>query len=142
MSEDTDRFQQNVECEITSSFDGTLLLFSCSVVSNSLRPRGLQHARPPCPLSPGICSDSCPFSQGCHPTSSSSALLGLRTGCGGGDGGRCRAGRGMTRECQSGGEHSVAACSESTHGSLATLGPAVSHDLMFTCFHYGLLVHC
>ena len=34
---------------------------------------GLQHARLPCPLpSPGACSNSCPLSQGCHPTISSS----------------------------------------------------------------------
>ena len=34
-----------------------LLLFSGSVVSKSLWPHGLQHARPPCPLpSPGVCS--------------------------------------------------------------------------------------
>ena len=33
-----------------------------------LRPRGLQHARLPCPsLSPGACSNSCPLSQWCHP---------------------------------------------------------------------------
>ena len=50
-----------------------LLLFSHSVLSNSLRPHGLQHARLPCPsLSPGICSNSCPLSQWCHPTISSS----------------------------------------------------------------------
>ena len=37
--------------------------FSCSVVSDSLRPHGLQHARPPCPLpAPGIYSNSCPLS--------------------------------------------------------------------------------
>ena len=36
-----------------------LLLFSCSVVSDSLRLHGLQHSRLPCPsLSPGVCSDS------------------------------------------------------------------------------------
>ena len=36
-----------------------LLLFSHLVVSSSLRPHGLQHARLPCPsLSPGVCSDS------------------------------------------------------------------------------------
>ena len=35
--------------------------FSCSVVSDSLRPHELQHARPPCPSStPGVYSDSCP----------------------------------------------------------------------------------
>ena len=37
--------------------------FSCSVVSDSLRPRELQHARPPCPSpSPGVHSDSSPSS--------------------------------------------------------------------------------
>ena len=37
------------------------------------RPHGLQHFRPPCPLlSPGVCSKSCPSSQWCHPTISSS----------------------------------------------------------------------
>ena len=44
-----------------------LLLFSHSVVSDSLRPHGLQHARLPCPsLSPGVCSNSCPLSHWCH----------------------------------------------------------------------------
>ena len=50
-----------------------LLLFSHSVVSSSLRPHGLQHARLPCPsLSPGVCSNSCPLGQWHHPTISSS----------------------------------------------------------------------
>ena len=50
-----------------------LLLFSCSVMSNSLQPCGLQHARLPClSLSPRVCSKSCPLSQWCHPTISSS----------------------------------------------------------------------
>ena len=50
-----------------------LLLFSRSVVSNSLRLHGLQHTSLPCPsLSPGICSDSCLLSWWCHPTISSS----------------------------------------------------------------------
>ena len=36
----------------------------CSVVSNSLQPHGLQHARPPCPLPTfGVYSNSCPLSQ-------------------------------------------------------------------------------
>ena len=40
-----------------------MLLFSCSVVSDSLRPHGLQHARLLCPsLPPGIWSNSCPLS--------------------------------------------------------------------------------
>ena len=51
------------------------LQFSCSIVSNSLRPYGLQHARPPCPLpTPGVHSNSCPSSQWCHPTILSSVL--------------------------------------------------------------------
>ena len=52
---------------------GLLLLFSLQVLSDSLRPHGLQHIRLPCPsLSPGVCSNSCPLSQWCHPTISSS----------------------------------------------------------------------
>ena len=43
---------------------GMFLLFSCSVVSDSLCPQGLQHARLPCPSpSPGVCSNSCPVTQ-------------------------------------------------------------------------------
>ena len=43
--------------------------FSCSVVSNSLRPHGLQHARLRCPSpTPGACSNSCPLRWQCHPT--------------------------------------------------------------------------
>ena len=50
-----------------------LLLFSHEVVSNSLRPHGLQHARLPYPsVSPRICSNSCPLSWWCLPTISSS----------------------------------------------------------------------
>ena len=38
-------------------------------MSNSSQPHGLQHARLPCPpLSPRVCSNSCPLSQWCHPT--------------------------------------------------------------------------
>ena len=49
--------------------------FSCSVVSDSLRPYGLQHARPPCPSStPGVYSDSCPLSWWCHPNIWSSVI--------------------------------------------------------------------
>ena len=47
--------------------------FSCSVVSDSLQPHGLHHASLPCPSSsPRIWSNSCPLSQWCHPTISSS----------------------------------------------------------------------
>ena len=49
--------------------------FSHSVVSDPLWPHGLQHARLSCPsLSPGACSNSCPLSQWCHPTISSSVV--------------------------------------------------------------------
>ena len=48
--------------------------FSHSVVSDSLRPHGLQH-RPPCPSpTPGAYSNSCPLSGWCHPTISSSVI--------------------------------------------------------------------
>ena len=47
--------------------------FICSVVFNSLQLHGLQHSRPPCPsATPGIYPNSCPLSQWCHPTISSS----------------------------------------------------------------------
>ena len=50
--------------------------FSCSVVSKSLRPHELCHARPPCPSqTPGVHSDSRPLSQWCHPAISSSVVL-------------------------------------------------------------------
>ena len=49
--------------------------FSRSVVSDSLPPHGLQHARPPCPSpTPGVHSNSCPLSRWCHPTISSSVV--------------------------------------------------------------------
>ena len=49
--------------------------FSLSVVSNSLQPHGLQHARSPCPsLTPRIYPNSCPSSWWCHPTISSSIV--------------------------------------------------------------------
>ena len=51
------------------------LLFSCSVVSDSLWPHGLQHTRLPCPSpSPRACSNSCPLSWWYHPTISSSVI--------------------------------------------------------------------
>ena len=49
--------------------------FSHSVVSDSLRPQGLQHTRLPCPSpTPRACSNSCPLSWWCHPTISSSIV--------------------------------------------------------------------
>ena len=50
----------------------SLVQFSCSVVSYSLRPHGLQRARPSCPSpTPGVYANSCPLSWWCHPTISS-----------------------------------------------------------------------
>ena len=49
---------------VNDLFSFTFLLFSCSVVSNSLQPHGLQHARLPCSSPPTrACSNSCPLSQ-------------------------------------------------------------------------------
>ena len=43
--------------------------------SPTLRSHGLQHARLPCPSpTPGVCSDSCPSSRGCHSIISSSVI--------------------------------------------------------------------
>ena len=49
--------------------------FSCSVVSDSLRPHESQHARPPClSQTPGVYSNPCPLSRWCHPAISSSVV--------------------------------------------------------------------
>ena len=49
--------------------------FTHSVMSDSLWPHEPQHARPPCPSSiPGVYSNSCPSSQWCHQTISSSVV--------------------------------------------------------------------
>ena len=49
--------------------------FSRSVVTDSLRPHGLQHSRPPCQSpTPRVYSNSCPLSPWCHPTISSSVV--------------------------------------------------------------------
>ena len=49
--------------------------FSHSVISSSLRPHGLQHARLPCPApTPGACSNSCPLRRWCYSTISFSVI--------------------------------------------------------------------
>ena len=68
------------ECSLVSTMVHVVTIssvqFSHSVVSNSLRPHELQHARPPCPSPiPGVHPNSCPLSQWCHPTMSSSVIL-------------------------------------------------------------------
>ena len=62
---------------ITSNAFGIIssVQFSRSVVSHSLQPHELHHARPPCPLpTPGVYTNSCPLSQWCHPAISSSVV--------------------------------------------------------------------
>ena len=60
------------QCELAL---GTSVQFSRSVVSESLQPHGLQHARPPCPSpTPGVHPNSCPLSWWCHPAISSSVF--------------------------------------------------------------------
>ena len=55
--------------------DFSSVQFSHSVVSDSLRPHELQHARPPCPSpTPGIHPNPCPLSWWCHPVISSSVI--------------------------------------------------------------------
>ena len=62
-----------VSAEVTGLM--VLVVVYFPVVSDSLRPHGLQHARLPCPSpSPGTCSNSCPLSWCCHPTISSSVV--------------------------------------------------------------------
>ena len=54
-------------------YQESLLLFSCTVVFDSLWLHGLQHARLPyLSPSPGVCSNVCPLNWWCHPTISSS----------------------------------------------------------------------
>ena len=61
------------KCSVCSSFRSDH--FGCSVVSDSLQPHGLQHVRVPCPSPTSwTCSNSCPSSQWCHPTISSSVV--------------------------------------------------------------------
>ena len=56
-------------------WDVGYLHFSHSVMSDSLQPHGLQHARPPCPSpTPRVYSNSCPLSPWCHPAISSSVI--------------------------------------------------------------------
>ena len=59
----------------TSFISFSSVWFSCSVMSDSLWPHGLQLTRPPCPSpTPGVYPNSCPLSRWCHPTISSSVV--------------------------------------------------------------------
>ena len=65
----------NIVLEVLATAIRESVQFSRSVISNSLQHHGLQHARLPCPSPiPGACSNSCPSSQWCHPTISSSVV--------------------------------------------------------------------
>ena len=62
-------------CHKISKFIQSVSQFSRSVVSDSLWPHELQHARPPCPSpTPRVHSNPCPLSRWCHPTISSSVV--------------------------------------------------------------------
>ena len=61
---------RNEKCKIINNLlNGfSSVQFSCSVVSDSLEPHELQHARPPCPSqTPGVYPNPCPSSRWCHP---------------------------------------------------------------------------
>ena len=61
--------------KIVNHYVSLVSQFSCSVVSDSLRPHESQHARPPCPSpTPGVYSNLCPSSRWCHPAISSSVV--------------------------------------------------------------------
>ena len=61
---------------ITTMIEFSSVQFSCSVMTDSLQPHGLQHARPPCPSSTlAVFSNSHPSTWWCHPTISSSVVL-------------------------------------------------------------------
>ena len=69
-SEIIETLKRNIILVQFSSFQ-----FSHSVMFNSLQLHGLQHARPPCPSpTPRAYSNSCPLSQWCPPTISSSVI--------------------------------------------------------------------
>ena len=62
-------------CSLEEKLWSASVQFSCSVMSNSLWPHGLQQARPPClSLTPGACLNSCSLSRWCHPAISSSVV--------------------------------------------------------------------
>ena len=68
-------FQEHSVGSIFKSQRSPPYQFSPSVVSDSFSTHGLQHTRPPCPTpTPGACSNSCPSSWWCHPTTSSSVV--------------------------------------------------------------------
>ena len=70
------RFLCSLYFSLLSALQFSSVQFSFSVVSDSLWPHELQHARPPCPSpAPRVYSNSCPLSRWCHPAISSSVVL-------------------------------------------------------------------
>ena len=70
-----DKLRTQIDPLFFSTTAPSSVQFSRSVVSNSLRPHELQHARPPCPSpTPEVYPNSCPSSRWCHPTISSSVI--------------------------------------------------------------------
>ena len=64
-----------MKCSLISPIFLKWFQFNHSVVSDSMWPHGLQHARLPCPSpTPGAYSNSCPLIRWCHPTISSSVV--------------------------------------------------------------------
>ena len=64
-----------IEIKKTKMTKVSSVQFSRSFVSDSLRPHGLEHTRPPCPsLATGVYSNSCPLGRWCHATISSSVV--------------------------------------------------------------------
>ena len=62
-------------CVCSDKYSQSLSQFNFSIVSDSLRPHGLEHTRPPCPSpTPGVYPNSCPSSWWCHPTISFSVV--------------------------------------------------------------------
>ena len=74
MGKSNEIISEGFTCACTQQWTWSLL-FSCSLVSDSLWPHGLQHARLLCPSpTPRACSNSCPLSQWCHPAILSSVV--------------------------------------------------------------------
>ena len=68
-------FVQYINVCLVQTYHIASVQFSRTVMSNSLQPHGLQHARLSCPSpTPGDCSNSCPSSWWGHPTISSSVI--------------------------------------------------------------------
>ena len=67
---------RDIDKAATNSKVSSSVQFSRSVVSSdSLRPHGLQHTKPPCPSpTPRVYSNPCPLSEWCHPTITSSVF--------------------------------------------------------------------